>query len=248
MKRTLIAFSVPAALVAALTMAHCSSSSSTGTGDAGSGTGSGTGKGTGTGTGTGKGSGSGSSSGTGTGTGSGSSAPAYDGGSVGCGDAACAVPANVCCETKTGSGTGAVGVETCQPETMTCGGTNLGCVGSANCPSTGNTVCCLNATGTDTAKLSCEAPSTGDAGACGAGGGLASAQICETNTECTSGNCGVWVCTATTPPTVLHACYKPVGILGASCTLQTTDAGSGTGSGTGTGTGSGTGTGTGSGT
>ena len=143
MTRTWI-ITTPAAMAAALLMAHCSSSSPTASNDAGSsgdahhgGTGTGTGTSHGSGTGTSHGSGTGTShgSGTGTGTGHGSGTGSGSGSSTGSGSGS---------STGTGSGSGSStgtgdtdascappdGGPTCTPGTVECG--DAGCAVPTN--------------------------------------------------------------------------------------------------------------------
>jgi hypothetical protein len=53
------------------------------------------------------------------------------------------------------------------------------------------------------------------------GVGLASAQVCRSDAECSSGTCSIWSCNNTTQPptyTIIESCGKPLGLLGPNCT------------------------------
>jgi hypothetical protein len=108
--------------------------------------------------------------------------------------------------------------DTCQAAGATCsGGAIITCNEAADC--TDNQICCLNVTSeTGAGTVGCQEGPT-----CSKGEGIAYTQICRSNAECTTGKCGFYKCTATTPPTVLEACVTDAGIgglLGTTCTLQ----------------------------
>lgn len=208
-------------------LVHCSSSSSpAGTGDAGhptSGSGSGTTAGsqsssattghtgtstaqaTSTGTGTGHTS---SSSSTGGGSGSGS----CPGGPVGGAPCTpgelqcpgpCAVPSNHCCQTGTGTGSGA---EQCQTATETCSGNRIECNGKADCPD--GEICCL-----DVKDINGDFSITCQQGTTCPSSIYSSAQLCTTNAECPGGVCNIYSC----QDELTQACESPSAI---GCTQQ----------------------------
>jgi hypothetical protein len=112
-------------------------------------------------------------------------------GFVACGDAACAVPANLCCETASTS--------MCQVGDAACNGTHVECEEKTDCKN--GRICCLSLATEDntTAVTSCQAGPTCPTAA------VASAQLCRSNAECPNGQCQFWIC----PLRVLESCTNP---------------------------------------
>jgi hypothetical protein len=193
--------------------AHVGTGTSSGTGTgtaAGSSTGSGSSVTSGTGSSPGSSTGSGTSASSGTGsapgssTGSGSSdtydagpcvgpsgGESCDPGNVECGSAQCAVPQNECC---LGTGNSA----SCLAPSASCAGNEQACDEKSDCPD--GQICCLKVTDINgDFKISCQTGTTCPTG------GLASAQICKTNAECSTGSCSLYSCQGNTT----EACQAP---------------------------------------
>jgi hypothetical protein len=98
--------------------------------------------------------------------------------------------AGQCCESMTAGAA-------CQTLGTECDGSLITCNEAADCGP--GEICCISATGTTTATVSCQPGPTCPAG------GLAYAQICRSNNECPGGSCSLWNCEGTT----IEACSNP---------------------------------------
>jgi hypothetical protein len=122
-------------------------------------------------------------------------------GKLSCGTATCDTPSQECCY-----GTGSGSSETCVTSGGTCAGNVQECAEKSDCPD--GEICCLKVTDTSgDFTITCQAGTTCPAG------GLANAQICTTNAECSTGKCAVYNCMGQ----LTEACQNPSAF---GCTAQ----------------------------
>ena len=124
---------------------------------------------------------------------------ACDPGNVECNNAQCAVPNHECCN---GSGTS----QSCLAVTATCGGNKQACDEKSDCPD-GQLCCLMVTTISGDFSISCQTGTTCPTG------GFASAQICKTNAECSTGACSIYNCQGQNT----EACQAPSAI---DCTKE----------------------------
>jgi hypothetical protein len=110
-------------------------------------------------------------------------------GVVTCGETTCAVPSHECCAGGAS--------ETCVTLGGTCSSGNVrACDEKSDC--SGGDICCLLAPSATVSTMTCQPGPTCPTG-------LASAQLCKTDTECVGGSCHLWNCAGNTT----EACQAP---------------------------------------